>query len=159
MLIYILKQDPTNVTLGADLKDEKDGIHIEGALVWLSHLHGLSQERMEELGLHKVSVVAVWEAIRMWVFNEKRSTIDELRTWFNSWYDATIDKAELEVETARLLAFPCQAFDHPVGFARVTKYLAYNNIGHVKERQPKSMRIKTFHLTPSDFVGECVYSS
>ncbi|KAF1975991.1 hypothetical protein BU23DRAFT_578813 [Bimuria novae-zelandiae CBS 107.79] len=108
------------------IDDAKDRNNItlvctEAAIVWLAHLHGLSSQHMRELGLHDVSVVAVWEVIQMWVLDKKRNNI--------------------------------KAFDHAVGFARVTKYFVYNNIGFIKERKPKGIRIKTLHLTPNEFTG------
>ncbi|KAL1612418.1 hypothetical protein SLS60_000644 [Paraconiothyrium brasiliense] len=145
--------DPADITLGGNLKDKNDGIHKEGALWWLAHLHSLSVERMTELGLDKVSLIAVWEAIQMWLYHEKRNDTQDLRALFNKWYDTTISKMDLDVYTAGLLAFPCQVFDHAVGFARVTKYLAYNNLGAIRERKPKGIRINPLHLTPNEFIG------
>ena len=35
---------------------------------------------------------------------------------------------------------PCHFLDHIIGFARITKYLAYNNEGHVCEFELKRVR-------------------
>ncbi|KAF2441643.1 hypothetical protein P171DRAFT_456641 [Karstenula rhodostoma CBS 690.94] len=146
-------KDPTDITLGGDLKDSNDGIHKEAALVWLAHIHNLSTERMTELGLDKVSVVAVWEALQMWTHLEKRDNIMDLQDWFNTLYDSAFSKMDLDVYEAGLLAFPCQVFDHAVGFARVTKYLAYHHHGAIKERRPKGIKLKIYHLAPNEFIG------
>lgn len=146
-------KDPTDITLGVGLKDQSGGIHKEGALIWLAHIHSLPLERMTELGLDKVSVTAVWEAIQMWVHFEKRDNINDLQAWFNKLYDTAFSITDLDVHTAGLLAFPCQVFDHAVGFARVTKYLAYNHQGAIKERRPKGIKFKIRHLTPNEFIG------
>jgi hypothetical protein len=126
---------PTEITLGGELKREgankfgqQEGLHKEGALVWLAHVHGLSEQRMTELGLHQISVTSVWEAILNWISKEKKSDVNELKPWFNKWYD-TIGARVLDLPSARLLALPCQLFDHAEGFARVTRYIVYNSIG------------------------------
>ncbi|KAL5404395.1 hypothetical protein PMIN06_008958 [Paraphaeosphaeria minitans] len=151
--IINVAKDPTDITLGGGLKGQSDGIHKEGALVWLAHLHSLSSERMMELALNKVSVVAVWEAIQLWVHLEKRNDIKDLQGWFNELYDTTFSRMDLDVYIAGLLVFPCQVFDHAVGFARMTKHLAYNHQGAIKEQRPKGIKLKTHHLAPNDFIG------
>ncbi|KAF1960219.1 hypothetical protein CC80DRAFT_438829 [Byssothecium circinans] len=151
--------DPTEITLGGEAKregankhGEEEGEDKEGVLVWLAHLHKMSHERMAELGLHEISVTSIWHAMRWWKYQERENDMKALQPWFNKWYDNLAGKA-LDIDMARLLALPCQIFDHAVGFARVTKYLAYNNVGHIKERQPKGFKHKLMHLAPNDFVG------
>ncbi|KAJ4294427.1 hypothetical protein N0V90_008117 [Kalmusia sp. IMI 367209] len=159
-MIRIAEKDPTNITVGGELKregpnkyGEKEGEHKEGALVWLAHLHNLSQTRMGELGLHNVSITAVWHAIRMWRYYEKEEDVKALQEWFNKWYDTAIANTQLNLDAARSLALPCQVFDHAVGFARANKYLAYHNIGRIKECHPKGVNIRALHLAPNDFIG------
>lgn len=153
-------EDPTEITLGGELKREgankhgqEEGENKEGALVWLAHLHKLSDQRMKEIGLHEISVTGICHAIRLWKWHEPGQPLDVLQPWFNKVYETTINGATLDIDSARLLALPCQLFDHAVGFARVTKFLAYNHIGHIKERQPKGFKAKFLHLAPADFVG------
>jgi hypothetical protein len=108
---------------------------------------------MTDIGLDKVSIVAVWETMQMWMHHEKRDNIKDLQAWFNKLYETSLSNMDLDVHAAGLLAFPCQAFDHAVGFARVTKYLAYHHRGTIKNRRPKGIKIDTLQLAPDDFLG------
>ena len=153
-------EDQTEITLGGELKREgankfgqEEGIDKDGALVWLAHLHELSEQQMAGLGLHEISITGIWEAILSWMYKEKQADLKALKPWFEKWYDTT-GVCPHDIDSARLLALPCQLFDHAEGYARVTKFLAYNSIGHVKERQPKGFRAKSLHLAPAEFVGE-----
>jgi len=38
--------------------------------------------------------------------------------------------------TACSLAFPCSVFDHPEGFMKLTKYLAYHTNGNIFTHNP-----------------------
>lgn len=139
--------------MGDGQKNENDGIHKEGALIWLAHIHDLSLERMTELGLDQVSAAAIWEAVQMWCFLEKRDNVKDLQAWFNKLYDTMFFKIDLDVATAQQLAFPCQVFDHAAGFTRVTKYLAYHHHGTIKGLKIKDMKLSTQQLAGLDFVG------
>jgi len=160
--IIDLSDDPTEITLGGELKrsgsnkhGNDEGENREGLLVVLAHLHGLSEKRMEELGLYKISVLGVWYAIAYCERDQHGSASTTLKHWFAKWYATSIEKVELNIDSARGLAFPCQLFDHALAFARVTKWLAYNHVGHVKERPPKGFRgQRGLHLPPGEFVGE-----
>ncbi|KAJ4299134.1 hypothetical protein N0V90_004378 [Kalmusia sp. IMI 367209] len=44
-------------------------------------------------------------------------------------------------------------FDYAEGFAAVTKWLAYNGVGHITEKRPRGFKWKHMHLCPPDFVG------
>jgi hypothetical protein len=128
--------DPTEITLGGELKcsssnkhGNDEGENREGLLVMLACLHVLNEKPMEELGPYNISVLGVW-------------------------YATSIEKTELKVDSARGLAFPCQLFDHAAAFACVTKWLAYNHVGHVKGRPPKGPKGHMgLDLPPGDFVG------
>jgi hypothetical protein len=62
-------------------------------------------------------------------------------------------KVELTIPTAQALAYPCYTFDHVIGYARLTKYLAYEHIGHVKERPPKGFKgPKHLHINEREFL-------
>jgi hypothetical protein len=148
-------EDKDELTLGGDAKSKEDGNNKEGTLVWLAHLHNLPQERMDELGLFDVSLVEVWHAISAWDFHMDGKIKENLRPWFNDWYERNMSKVELTVPTAQALAYPCYVFDHAIGYARATKYLAYEHIGHVKERPPKGFKgPKHLHINEREFVGK-----
>jgi hypothetical protein len=42
--------------------------------------------------------------------------------------------------TACSLAFPCSVFDHPEGFMKLTKYLAYHTNGNIFTHNPSSFQ-------------------
>lgn len=159
--IIELSDDPTEITLGGETKrsganyhGQEEGENCEGLLVVLAHMHGLTEERMKELGLYKISVLGVWYAIAYQEREQRGSTKGALKKWFEVWYAASMEKAELDVHSARALALPCQFFDHAVAFARVTRWLAYNHIGAVKERPPVGFKgSEVIHLPPGGFVG------
>ncbi|KAI4629172.1 uncharacterized protein J4E87_003433 [Alternaria ethzedia] len=149
-------KDKTELTFGDDAKSVHDGENKEGYLIWLAHLHELPEQRLEELGLFKgkVSLVGVWHAISLWDTRQEGNIKETLGPWFNKWYEKNMAKVDLTVPTARALAYPCYIFDHAVGYARVTKYLAYEHVGHVKERPPKGFKgPKHLHINERMFVG------
>ena len=110
---------------------------------------------MEELGLYKISVLGVWYAIAYTERDRFGSAKESLKAWFAKWYAAIMEGVDLDIDSARALAMPAQLFDHASAFARITKWLAYNHIGAVKECPPKGfMGAKNLHLPPGEFVGK-----
>jgi hypothetical protein len=148
--------DRTEITLGD--ANSKDEFHDkEGTLVWLAHLQGLTQQRMQELGLWDISLLGVWYAIYYWDLHQDKEIKEHLREWFDNWYDTSMAGVDMSIYIARALAYPCYLFDHAVGYAKVTKYLAYNHIGHVKERPPKGFRgSRHLHIGEREFVGKYI---
>lgn len=147
-------KDSDEITLGGELKrgapnknHQNEGENLEGLLVMLAHLHGLDEQRMDELGLYRVSVLGVWYAIAYSERDNIGSARDILKAWFTRWYETCMQSTELDINSARSLAFPCQLFDHAVAFARVTKWLTYNHIGHVSITQfSEHATILTFNV-------------
>jgi hypothetical protein len=160
--IIDVSDDPTEITLGGELKrsgsnkyGQDEGENREGLLVVLAHLHGLSEQRTDDLGLYNITVLGVWYAITYTERDQSGSAKSMLQQWFGKWYATSMEDIELNIDSARGLAFPCQLLDHALGFARVTKWLAYNHIGAVKERPPKGFRSSSgLHLPPGEFVGK-----
>jgi hypothetical protein len=112
--------DPTEITLGGELKcsgtnksGKNEGENCEGVLVMLAHLHGLSEQRMEELGLFKISVLGVWYAMA-YKERDERGSAEELKVWFTKWYATSMVDVELDMDSARGLAMPTQVFYHAV---------------------------------------------
>ncbi|KAF2635116.1 hypothetical protein P280DRAFT_536617 [Massarina eburnea CBS 473.64] len=159
--IIAMAEDPTEICLGEELKregankfGEKEGEDTEGVLVWLAHLHELTEEHMALLGLHEISITGIWHAIHMWNVFEHKKDMKALQPWFNKWCATNLVGKVLDLDTARLLALPCQIFDHAVGFATITRYLAYNHTGHIKAcQQPKGCNANLTRLAPNDFLG------
>ena len=81
--------DPTEIILGCEMKrsspdrsGKNEGENREGILVLLAHLHGLDEQRMEDLGLFKISVLGVWYAMA-YKERDQRDSVQELKAWFN----------------------------------------------------------------------------
>jgi hypothetical protein len=91
--IIDLSDDATEITLGGELKrsasnknGQDEGENREGLLVVLAHLHGLKEERMEELGLYNISVLGVWYGIAYTERDQSGSAKSTLQQWFAKWY-------------------------------------------------------------------------
>ncbi|KAH3993315.1 hypothetical protein HBI81_125190 [Parastagonospora nodorum] len=146
-------KDKSEITLG-DGKFTEDGYNKEGTLVWLAHLQGLSQQRMKELGLWEISLLGVWYAILYWDSHQDKKARENLGEWFDNWYRTSMSNVQLTIPIARALVYPYYLFDNAKGYAQVTKYLAYNHVGHVKERPPKGFKGgKHLHVGERQFVG------
>jgi hypothetical protein len=153
--------DPSEITLGGELKrtssnkhGQDHGENREGLLVMLAHLHDLTEQRMEELGLYTISILGVWFAIAYTERSQHESAKDTLKTWFTKWYATSMEGTDLDISSARGLAFPCQLFHHVAAYARVTKWLAYNHVGAVKDVPPYGFKRQPgVHLQIGDFVG------
>lgn len=162
--IIDVSADGAEITLGEEMKrigsnknGEDEGENLEGLLVVLAHDHGLMEYRMQQLGLYGVSILGVWYAIAYLERDRTGSAKAILGKWFAKWYATCVTSTELSFDLARALAFPCQFFDHAAGFANVTKWLACNNVGHIKERSPTGFRgSRGFHLAPNDFVSRAL---
>lgn len=59
--------------------------------------------------------------------------IRDLNRWFAEWLKENLSSKHWD---AHQLLYPCYRFDHAVGFARETKFLAYNSTGHIMESNP-----------------------
>lgn len=73
--------------------------------------------------------------------------------FFDLWYAKNINLSTLQDDMARQVALPCYMFDHAVGFAEVTKWLAYNHKGHITEQRPNGFKWTHVRLAPPEFVG------
>ncbi|KAL1797251.1 hypothetical protein ACET3X_003857 [Alternaria dauci] len=146
--------DKSELTFGGDAKPENNDENKEATMVWLANLHELSEQRLDELRLFEVSLVGVWDVIALWYSHHDGDIKDHLGDWFSKWYERNMAKVNLTVPTAQALAYPCYIFNHAIGYARVTKYLAYEHVGHIKERPPKGFKgPKHLHINERMFVG------
>ncbi|RMZ66069.1 MFS transporter [Pyrenophora seminiperda CCB06] len=145
--------DQTELTFGGKVNSKDDGENKEGTLVWLARLHDLPEQRLRDLGLFEISLIGVWHAMSLWSTHQDDKIEDNLQDWFNIWYDTSMTKADLTIPIAQWLAYPCYTFNHAAGYARVTKYLVYENIGHIKQRQPNDFKgSKQHHIKEREFV-------
>jgi len=157
------------------LKDD----NIEAMRVWLVYIHATNDEEVanEEVekteeeraaaalkednkqkslfqrdGVFDTNITRIWHIINLgdkYLFD---STL--LQGFFEKWYERNVDILRMEPDFARQLALPCYMFDHAVGFACITKWLAYNFKGHITEKRPPGFKWRHMHLCPPDFVGE-----
>ncbi len=67
-------------------------------------------------------------------------------TIFNDWFAAWYSAHNPELLNAHELIFPTWRFDHAKGFARWTRYLAYETKGHITEKNPT--KLYNYHLPP-----------
>ncbi|OCL09932.1 hypothetical protein AOQ84DRAFT_290291 [Glonium stellatum] len=110
----------------------------------LRSLHGVDVDHLYEVPLKEV-----WHVIA--AADKYQINLERLRAWFKVWYRLNGEKIELDDFNARELAYPCYIFNHAHGFARVTKWLAYNFAGHITEHNPTVY--PHLHLAPHHFVG------
>lgn len=151
--------DKSELTFGGDATSKHDDKNKEAAIVWLANLHELSEQRLDELRLFDVSLLGVWEVIALWDSHHDGDIKEHLGDWFNKWYERNMVKANLTVPIAQALAYPCYMFNYAIGYARVTKYLAYEHVGHVKERPPKGFKgPKHLHIDERVFIGKSLSS-
>ena len=151
--------DKSELTFGGDATSKHDDKNKEAAIVWLANLHELPEQRLDELRLFDVSLLGVWEVIALWDSHHDGDIKEHLGDWSNKWYERNMVKANLTVPIAQALAYPCYMFNHAIGYARVTKYLAYEHVGHVKERPPKGFKgPKHLHINERMFIGKSLSS-
>lgn len=65
-------------------------------------------------------------------------------TTFNAWFAAWYDAHNPQLLKPRQLLFPTWRFDHAKGFARWTRYVAYEMKGHIAEANPT--KLYRYHL-------------
>ncbi|KAF2280106.1 uncharacterized protein EI97DRAFT_368680 [Westerdykella ornata] len=111
--------------------------------------------------LGAIDITTIWHVINAgdkYLFSDDEELADPAREFFKLWYAQNVDldsfTPDLATTTfARQLALPCHFFDHPEAFAAITKWLAYNCVGHIQESVPVKFKFVHLHLCPPDFVG------
>lgn len=103
-------------------------VTIVSVELWLRRLHDAFIPES-----YQIPIAEVWNAIgfgRQYFLHN-----DRLNEWFAEYYLAK-NVSNMSFEDMREWLFPCQEFDHAVGFAYVTKTLAHCGIGHTQEANP-----------------------
>jgi hypothetical protein len=105
-------------------------------------------------GIRDTNIAQIWGIITAgdkYLFNASI-----LHGFFKRWYrkNVRVEAFSEHKDFAKKLALPCFMFDYAKGFAEVTKWLAYNNAGHITEKRPEGFKWQHMHLCPPDFVGE-----
>jgi len=98
--------------------------------LWLRCLHGHISDSM-----YTIPIKEVYNAVQ---FSFKCQLKTEmLGPWFAKfWSQLYQKKSAFDLHIYKQLLFPCQIFDHIHGFAAVSKFLAYNDVGHTEEHNP-----------------------
>lgn len=100
--------------------------------IWLRVVHGFLKGKD-----YQAQVPTVWHVLRIadkYGIDPKRADIGN---WFDQWFYTQSALGHLENnDIVRQILFPCHAFDHALGFATSTMWLAYNSKGHITEQRP-----------------------
>lgn len=105
--------------------------------VWIRHFHGKKQD----LDLPREDLWHIVASGKKYALKPS-----ELNAWFAEWYKTNESNKTWCIRDCREMMYPCFHFDHAAGFARATKYLAYNRNGHITELNPT--RHCDLHLYP-----------
>lgn len=100
--------------------------HIAVTEVWLRVMH-------ETLLVYNLLFPDLWHLVGAIDYYDLEITA--FNDWFATWYE----KANLITLKPAQLLFPTWRFDHAKGFARWTKYMAYNNTRHIMEENPTGL--------------------
>jgi hypothetical protein len=105
--------------------------------IWMQILHDTVDTDSYEVG-----IATVWNVLVIADKYELSPKSEVARRWFASWYKRWGDPETVDDCSEAL--YPCHTFDHPRGFARATKLLAYENEGHIGEQMPLGGQV--YHL-------------
>lgn len=105
--------------------------------IWLQILHDTVDADSYEVG-----IATVWNMLVIADKSELSPKREAAKGWFACWYKRWGDPETVDDCSEAL--YPCHTFDHPRGFARATKLLAYENEGHICEQMPLDGQI--YHL-------------
>ncbi|PSN72284.1 hypothetical protein BS50DRAFT_248186 [Corynespora cassiicola Philippines] len=110
--------------------------------------------------VYSTSIEGIWEIIA--IADKYLLNPSLLGSFFKLWFRENANLHSMGVgaarQLARQLALPCYFFDFAEGFAYVTKFSAYNHIGHIMESRPQGFKWQHQDLEPPNFVGECLSS-
>jgi hypothetical protein len=146
------EEDMELATMVTDDKTEIETRHSSQRQAREQNIKEASAALYQVEGVHDTNIERIWHIINL----ADKYLIDRsiLYDFFANWYTANVKLAEMKVDFARQLALPCYMFDHAIGFAAITKWLAYNFAGHITENRPTGFKWKHMHLSPPDFVGK-----
>ena len=96
--------------------------------------------------IHKATPNLVVPFKEMWHLIAAINYYDLDVTIFNPWFAAWYSANNPQLLKPRELLFPTWHFDHAKGFARWTRYLAYEVKGHITEGNPT--KLYNYHLPP-----------
>lgn len=100
--------------------------------IWLRLVHECLENKD-----YKAQVSTVWHVLRIadkYGIDPKRADSGK---WFDEWFFTQSALGYfVNDDVVRQILFPCHAFDHALGFATSTMWLAYHCTGHIAEKRP-----------------------
>jgi hypothetical protein len=101
--------------------------------LWLEMLHGCLNHMS-----YQAQIVTVWHVLRIADKYDINPTCADAGRWFDQWFfTQSASGLFTSNDAVRQILFPCHAFDHALGFATSTMWLAYHCAGHIAEKRPK----------------------
>jgi hypothetical protein len=114
---------------------ENDAGNVTGLATWLKIIHYIITEDTYELHLFEV-----WYICSVAMKYGFDTGADKAREWFDGWYNHQPSVKHFNYRDYEQLVYPTWVFDHAVGFAHTTKYLAYRSNGPISEEKPENFR-------------------
>lgn len=115
--------------------NENDAGNVTALAVWLKIIHYIVTADTYELHLYEVWYVC--SVAEKYGFD---TTAENAQNWFNSWYNHQPKVKHFNFRDYEQLLYPTLVFNHAIGFAHTTKYLAYRSNGIISEVQPEDFR-------------------
>ncbi|KAI4180475.1 MAG: hypothetical protein LQ346_006986 [Caloplaca aetnensis] len=112
--------------------------HLTVTEVWLRVMHETSL-------MYNLLFPDLWHLVQAIDYYDLEVTA--FNDWFATWYQ----KANSIVLKPAELLYPTWRFDHAKGFARWTRFMAYNHTGHITEKNPT--KLIHYHL-PSRLIQQ-----
>lgn len=100
--------------------------HLTVTEVWLRVMHETSL-------MYNLLFPDLWHLVQAIDYYDLEVTA--FNDWFATWYQ----KANSIVLKPAELLYPTWRFDHAKGFARWTRFMAYNHTGHITEKNPTKL--------------------
>jgi hypothetical protein len=101
--------------------------------LWLEMLHGCLNHMS-----YQAQIVTVWHVLRIADKYDINPTCADAGRWFDQWFfTQSASGLFTNNDAVRQILYPCHAFDHALGFATSTMWLAYHCAGHIAEKRPK----------------------
>ncbi|RDW92732.1 uncharacterized protein DSM5745_00054 [Aspergillus mulundensis] len=130
--------------LFGELREGSLDANVAAMEILFHYLH----DSLESVTADAVSIETIYHLINMCdkykvsgseVFKVKA---EELKGWFVNWYNVAKGLPKNRYRSHdfyRSMLFPCYAFDHAQGFLETSRFVIYNTVGHIEERNPTTL--------------------
>jgi hypothetical protein len=155
-LLYLHAENEEDLVYQQD--NDEDGEEEEAVLEDEASERNEDAERQSDLfesdGVRDTDITRIWHIIN--AGDKYLLPAYILKPFFEKWYAKNVNPISMDSDLARQIALPCYVFDYALGFTAVTKWLAYEFVGHITEKRPQGFKWKHMHLSPPDFVGKSI---